>query len=102
MSGRGLRRMADCIRKAKIEAWESVDGNDVASALDKTTYYVRMNTANGAIERFVAGVEPEGFAHLAKVIRFAASHRECRCATGERPSGKSWTLPYANQSAPPR
>ena len=48
------------------------------------SYYVRMNTENGAIERLVAGHAPEGFSHFAEVIRFAALHKECRYQTGER------------------
>ena len=86
MEGRELRRIADSIRKAKIESWENADGKDVALALDGTTYYVRMNTENGAIERLVAGHAPEGFSHFAEVIRFAALHKECRYQTGERAS----------------
>ena len=94
LSGRELRHIADSIRQANIESWENGDVKDAASALDKTTYYVRMRTANIPIERFVAGVEPEGFSHLTEVIRFAASHNECRYEIGERSSGKSLMLPY--------
>lgn len=97
LSGRELRRIADSIRQAKVESWESVVVKDAALTLDKSTYYVRMRTEDGAIERFVAGVEPEDFSHLAEVIRFAASHNECRYETGERSSGKSWARPYINQ-----
>lgn len=97
LSGRELRRIADSIRQAKVESWESVVVKDAALTLDKTTYYVRMRTEDGAIERFVAGVEPDGFSHLAEVIRFAASHNECRYETGERSSEKSWMRPYINQ-----
>ena len=94
LSGRELRHIVDSIRQANIESWESADVKDAASTLDKTTYYVRMRTADVPIERFVAEVEPEGFSHLTEVIRFAASHNECRFEIGERSSGKSLMLPY--------
>lgn len=82
------------IRLAEIEAWKCVESNDAASAVDKATYYVRMKTANGAMERFVAGDEPAGFDHLREVLRFAATHVECRYEKGERTSEASWELPY--------
>ena len=93
LSGRELRHIADSIRQAKIESWESVDGNDAASTLDKQTYYVRMKTANGIVERFVVGAEPKDFAHLKKILSFAASHSSCRYEKGEKPSECTWEMP---------
>ena len=88
-----FRRIADSIRQAKIESWENVDGKDAASTLDKLTYYVRMKTANGIVERFIAGAEPKDFAHLKKILSFAASHSSCRYEKGEKPSECTWEIP---------
>ena len=83
------------IRLAEIEAWKCVESNDAASAVDKATYYVRMKTANDAVERFVVGDEPPmGFNHLREVLRFAAKHADCRYENGERTSETNWELPY--------
>ena len=94
LSRRELCRIAASIMLAKIESWESVDGKDAASTLDKPTYYVRMKTANGMVERFVAGAEPKGFAHLKGILSFAASHASCRYEKGERAAETTWKMPY--------
>lgn len=94
LSRRELRRVANGILLAGIESWERDAGEYSASTLEKRTCYVRMMTANGAVERFVAGTEPEGFRHLQEVVHFAASHKKCRYEKGERTSEKGCPLPY--------
>ena len=89
-----LRWIAERIRLAEIETWEFAGNKHSASAVDKATYYVRAKTANGYLERFVVGYEPAGFDHLREVLRFAATHAECRYEKGERTSEASWELPY--------
>lgn len=90
-----LRWIEECIRLAEIETWKCVESNGAASAVDKETYYIRMKTASGAMERFVVGDEPMGFDHLREVLRFAASHPDCRYEKGERTSETNWALPYS-------
>lgn len=89
-----LRWIAERIRLAEIETWEFAGNKHSASAVDKATYYVRAKTANGYLERFVVGYEPAGFDHLREVLRFAATHADCRNEKGERTFEASWELPY--------
>lgn len=94
LSRRELCRIADRIRLAEIESWECEESRDASSTLDKVAYYARMKTANGAVERFVAGGAPMGFEHLRKALRFAATHADCRYENGERTAEPNWKLPY--------
>lgn len=77
-------RIANGILRAGIESWERDASEYSASTLDTRTCYVRMMTANGAVERFVAVTEPDGFRHLKEVVHFAVSHEKCRYEKGER------------------
>ena len=86
LSRREFCRVANSILLSGIESWECDASEYSASTLDKRTCYVRIKTAKGAVERFVAGVEPEGFRHLQDVVRFAATHEKCWFEKGERAS----------------
>ena len=94
LSDREFRRVANSIRNARIESWKSGADRYSASTTDTTTCYVRMNTANGSVERFVSGMWPEGLEHLRAVLRFAASHDQCRYEKGERSPNRIWEVPY--------
>ena len=94
LSHREFCRVANGILRAGIESWERDASEYSASTLDKRTCYLRMMTANGAVERFVAGAEPKGFRNLHEIVRFAASHEKCRYEKGERTSEKGCPLPY--------
>ena len=92
-----FRRIAECIKLAEIEFWEGVKGKDTAPTLDVATYYVRLKTANGGIERLVSGDAPMRFEHFREVLRFSASHINCRYEVGERTSRTNyWVRPYGS------
>ena len=94
LSDREFGHIANSIRYAWIEHWENDIDRYQASTIDNTTCHVRMTTANGSVERFVAGVEPEGLENLRDVVRFAAAHDQCQYKKGERTPNRIWKMPY--------